>query len=83
MFIPIDFSNEYDYKEKTSFRGRTMSFSKQLFNNFSGVLMPRDEMTELFSNSKPNYDDDVMECLQFGICSSRPVVPREIPYFHF
>ena len=60
-----------------------MSFSKQLFNNFSGFPIPRDEMADLFSNNKPIYDDDVMESLQFGICSSRPVVPRSIPYFHF
>ncbi len=45
--------------------------------------MQRDKMSDLFSNYKPKYDDDVMECLQFGICSSRPVIPKEIPYFHF
>ena len=27
---------------------------------------------ELFSTSKPKYDDDVIECMQFGICSSNP-----------
>ena len=68
---------------KGPFIGLTMPFSKQLFNNFSGVAMPRDEMSDLFSNYKPKYNDDVMECLQFGICSSRPVPPKEIPYFHF
>ena len=66
-----------------SFRGLTMPFSKQLFNNFSGVPMPRDEMSDLFSNYKPKYDDDVMECLQFGICSTRTAPPKEIPYYHF
>ena len=60
-----------------------MPFFKQLFHNFSGVSMPRDEMSDLVANYKPKYDDDVMECLQFGICSTRPVPPREIPYFHF
>ena len=60
-----------------------MPFSKQLFRNFSGVSFEGNEMSELFSNYKPKYDDDVMECLQFGICSSRPVVPKEITYFHF
>ena len=60
-----------------------MQFSKKIFNNFSGVLKQRDEISELVSNYKPIYDDDVIECLQFGICSSNPVVPREIPYFHF
>ena len=40
-------------------------------------------MSDLFSNYKPKYDDDVMECLQFGICSSRSAPSKEIPYFHF
>ena len=69
--------------KKGSFRTLTMPFSKQLFNNFSGLPIERDEMSDLFSNYKPKYGDDVIECLQFGICSSRPVIPREIPYFHF
>ena len=60
-----------------------MPFSKQLFDNFSGISIRENEMSDLFSNYKPKYDDDVIECLQFGICSSRPVTPREIPYFHF
>ena len=46
-----------------------MPFSKQLFNNFSGVKLQRDDFSDLISNYKPKYDDDVMECLQFGICS--------------
>jgi len=60
-----------------------MPFSKQLFRNFSGVSIQGNEMSDLFSNYKPKYDDDVMECLQFGICSTRPTSPKEIPYFHF
>ncbi|WP_269625015.1 hypothetical protein [Prochlorococcus marinus] len=60
-----------------------MPFSKQLFRNFSGVSTQGSEMSDLFSNYKPKYDDDVMECLQFGICSTRTAPPREIPYFHF
>jgi hypothetical protein len=60
-----------------------MPFSKQLFRNFSGVSIQGNEMSELFSNYKPKYDDDVMECLQFGICSPRSAPPREIPYFHY
>ena len=60
-----------------------MPFSKQLFDNFSGVSTQKNEMSELFSNYKPKHDDDVMECLQFGICSMRSAPPREIPYFHF
>ena len=38
---------------------------------------------ELFSTSKPKYDDDVIECMQFGICSSNPPRLKDIPYFHF
>jgi len=60
-----------------------MRFLKQLFENSSGVPIQGHEMSELFSNYKPKYDDDVMECLQFGICSIRPDHPKEIPYFHF
>ena len=60
-----------------------MPFLKQLFDIFSGVPTQKNEMSELFSHYKPKYDDDVMECLQFGICSMRSDPPREIPYFHF
>ena len=60
-----------------------MPFSKQLFENFSGAPMKEIEMSDLTSNYKPKYADDVMECLQFGICSMRATPPREIPYFHF
>ncbi len=39
---------------------------------------------ELISNNKPMYDDDVIECMQFGICSSDARTVKEIPYyFHF
>ena len=48
-----------------------MPFRKKLFNNFFGVKLQRDEFSELISNYKPKYDDDVMECLQFCICFSR------------
>ncbi len=60
-----------------------MPFSKKLFNNFSQVHRENEEMNDLISSQKPKYGDDVMECLQFGICSTRPVTPKEIPYFHF
>ena len=60
-----------------------MPFSMQLFRNLSGDSIQENEMSDLFSSYKPNYDDDVMECLQFGICSTRQTPPREIPYFHF
>ena len=59
-----------------------MPVSKQLLNNYFEVPIQREEMSDLVSNYKPKYDDDVIECLQFGICSSRPALPREIPYFH-
>ena len=60
-----------------------MPFSKQLFENFSGIRHEQNEISDLVSDGKPKYDDDVIECLQFGICSMHPVTPREIPYFHF
>ena len=60
-----------------------MPFSKKLIENFAVVPLQGDEMSDLFSNYKPKYDDDVMECLQFGICSTSSIPPREIPYFHF
>tara|TARA_Y100001968_G_C19200414_1_gene639680 strand:+ start:390 stop:593 length:204 start_codon:yes stop_codon:yes gene_type:complete len=60
-----------------------MAFSKQLFENLSRITMQENEISDLFSNYKPKYDDDVQECLQFGICSTRPIPPKEIPYFHF
>ncbi len=60
-----------------------MPFSRQLYENFSGVPIPGNEMSDLLSNYKPKYDDDVMECMQFGICSMCSTPPREIPYFHF
>tara|TARA_Y100001968_G_scaffold1701_1_gene1468 strand:- start:927 stop:1109 length:183 start_codon:yes stop_codon:yes gene_type:complete len=60
-----------------------MPFSKQLFKIFSGVPIKKDEIADLFSDYKPQYDDDVIECLQFGICNSKPALPREISYFHF
>ena len=60
-----------------------MSFSERLFNSISSFQEQRSEISELISNDKPKYDDDVMECLQFGICSSRLDKPKEIPYFHF
>ena len=65
------------------FRGLTMPFLKQLFENFSSDPIQGNEMSDLFSNYKPKYGDDVMECLQFGICSTSSVTPKEIPYFHF
>ena len=60
-----------------------MPFSKKLFENFSDIPIQSNEMSDLFSNYKPKYDDDVMECMQFGICTINPSPPREIPYFHF
>tara|TARA_B100000214_G_scaffold267786_1_gene198594 strand:- start:495 stop:677 length:183 start_codon:yes stop_codon:yes gene_type:complete len=60
-----------------------MPFSKQLFKNFSGVTVQDNEMHDLFSYYKPKYDDDVMECLQFGICSIRSSPLIEVPSFHF
>ena len=56
---------------------------KAIISKFFWGFIKENEMTDLFSNYKPKYDDDVMECLQFGICSTRTAPPREIPYFHF
>ena len=56
---------------------------KETFSKSCGVPMQGNEMSDLVANYKPKYADDVMECLQFGICSSKPVPPREVPYFHF
>ena len=39
-------------------------------------------LADLVSNSKPEYDDDVTECMQFGICSVRPKPLKEIPYYY-
>ena len=60
-----------------------MPLLKRLFKNFSVYSTPKNEISYLSSNYKPQYGDDVMECLQFGICSAREVPPKEIPYFHF
>tara|TARA_B100000700_G_scaffold305585_1_gene379737 strand:- start:2278 stop:2463 length:186 start_codon:yes stop_codon:yes gene_type:complete len=60
-----------------------MPFSKQLFENFSGIPISGKEMSDLFSNYKPQYDDDVMECMQFGICSMRPSPQEKYPIFTF
>ena len=50
-----------------------MPFSKRLFQNFSGVTFQIDELSDLISTYKPKYDDDVIECLQFGICDLKHV----------
>ncbi len=50
-----------------------------LFQNVKESFLNR----ELVSTSKPKYDDDVIECMQFGICYSNPRRLKEIPYFHF
>jgi len=47
-----------------------MQFSKKLFDNFSRFFILNNDMSDLLSEDTPKYDDDVMECLQFGICSS-------------
>ena len=51
-----------------------------LLKNIKGSFLNH----ELLSTSKPKYDDDdVIECMQFGICSSNPPGLKDIPYFHF
>ncbi len=36
----------------------------------------------LFSNDNPEYGDDVIECMQFGICSYQPKPVNKIPYYY-
>ena len=50
-----------------------------LFQNVRESFLNRD----LVSTHKPKYDDDVIECMQFGICNSSPSRLKDIPYFHF
>ena len=52
--------------------------SNRLIQNFKESL----HLTNLLSNNKPKYDDDVAECMQFGICSVRPKPLKEIPYYY-
>ncbi len=54
--------------------------SNRLLQNFKEASLNN----YLISNDKPKYDDDVIECMQFGICSAQPKPLKEIPYyFHF
>ena len=50
-----------------------------LIQNVKESFLNRD----LVSTSKPQYDDDVIECMQFGICSSNRHRMNATPYFHF
>ena len=52
--------------------------SNRLVQNFKESL----PLSNLLSNNKPKYDDDVTECMQFGICSVRPKPLKEIPYYY-
>ncbi len=53
--------------------------STHLLQNFKELLLDREKV---FAD-RPKYDDDVIECMQFGICSSSKPA-KEIPYyFHF
>ena len=59
-----------------------MSYSNPfnlLYQNVIESFLNRD----LASTKKPKYDDDVIECMQFGICNSKPLQIKDIPYFHF
>ena len=58
-----------------------MTLKDSIFS-FSEITNDRALYRDLVSDSKPKYDDDVMECLQFGICDINPKL-KEIPYFHF
>ena len=58
-----------------------MPLSKQLFEGFYRCSIQSNEISNLFSYHKPKYDD-VIECLQFGICSSRKFSSKDIPDFY-
>ncbi len=66
-------------KKRVIYEGLTMT--KQLLKSFRESLL----RLELASYKKPKYADDVIECMQFGICDSySPQTTKEIPYyFHF
>ena len=50
-----------------------MPFSKNLFSEFVIPRAKKDIRALISPNDKPRYEDDVMECMQFGICSvNRP-----------
>ncbi len=59
--------------------------SKHLLQDFKEAIFAKEEsaISDLFSTRKSNYDDEVMECLQFGICEIHPRPLKDIPYFHF
>jgi len=59
-----------------------MPLSKQFFEGFYSFSIQSNEISDLFSYHKPKYDDDVIECLQFGICSSRKFSSKDIPDFY-
>ncbi len=52
--------------------------SNGLFQNFKESF----PLANLLTINKPKYDDDVTECMQFGICSVRPKPLKEIPYYY-
>ena len=41
-----------------------------------------DDFLELFKVKEKNTDE-LMECMQFGICDYSPKQVKEIPYLHF
>ena len=64
------------------FGGIFMSYGNpfnHLFKNVRDSFLNRD----LVATYKPKYDDDVIECMQFGICKTSPRRVNDIPYFHF
>ncbi len=74
----MDFLHERSRNRKKIFGGLAMS--NHLLQNVKDSIVNRD----LASTHKPIYDDDVIECLQFGICSVHAKPQKEIPYyFHF
>ena len=69
---------------KDSSRNKKMSGCFTMSNRLLQNIQEQSLDQFLFSDNKPEYDDDVIECMQFGNCSSNSKPLKEIPYyFHF
>ncbi len=67
-----------------------MSYKKNVFQNLMETIfsvfrldIDGDVYGDLSAITQTKYDDDVIECLQFGICDFRSKTLPDIPYFHF
>ena len=55
-------------------------FCGNLFNHLLKNVKGSFQNHESFSTSKPKDDDDVIECMQFGICTSNTPRLKNIPF---